>query len=152
MVLIRAPANWHDIMAMEELAKKMHEEGAFRDLDYSSRKVLAIGKQVLNDPNYFGVLCEYNDEIIGLMVCYVSEFYFGKDKIAQDMVLYVDKSRRGGLGAIRMIERYVEWAVEKGCKEIQLGQTVGIDAEAVHKLYTHAGFELIGQLYKRRVE
>ncbi len=139
-------------MAMEELAKKMHAEGAFRGLDYDVRKVLAIGQQILNNPDYFGVLCEHDGEIIGLMVCYVTEFYFGTDKIAQDMVLYIDKTRRGGVGGLRMIERYVEWAVEKDVKEIQLGQTVGINAEAVAKLYAHAGFKLIGQLYKRSVE
>lgn len=151
-MLIRKPVDQYDILAMEELARRMHAEGAFRGLDYDVRKVLAIGKQVLNDPNFFGVLCEHNGEIIGLMICYVTEFYFGKDKIAQDMVLYIDETRRGGVGALRMIERYVEWAVEKGVKEIQLGQTVGINAETVAKLYAHAGFELIGQLYKRRVE
>ncbi len=151
-MLIRKPVDQYDILAMETLARKMHAEGAFRGLDYDVRKVLAIGKQVLNNPDYFGVLCEHDDEIIGLMVCYVTEFYFGTDKIAQDMVLYIDKTRRGGAGGLRMIERYVEWAVDKGAKEIQLGQTVGIDADAVAKLYAHAGFELIGQLYKRRVE
>ncbi len=151
-MLIRKPVDQYDILAMETLARKMHAEGAFRGLDYDVRKVLTIGKQVLNNPDYFGVLCEHDDEIIGLMVCYVTEFYFGTDVIAQDMILYIDKTRRGGIGGLRMIERYVEWAVEKGAKEIQLGQTVGIDAEAVAKLYAHAGFELIGQLYKRRVE
>ena len=149
-MLIRPPADWHDIIAMEELAKKMHEEGAFRDLNYESRKVLAIGKQLLTNEDYFSVLCENDDKIIGLMVCFITEFYFGTDKIAQDMVLYVDKTRRGGLGAVRMITRYVEWATAKGCKEIQLGQTVGIYPAIVDKLYTRAGFTLIGQLYKRR--
>jgi len=151
-MLIRKPQDQYDIMAMETLARKMHAEGAFRGLDYDVRKVLAIGDQLLHNPDYFGVLCEHDDEIIGLMVCYITEFYFGTDKIAQDMVLYIDKTRRGGVGGLRMIEHYVEWAVEKGAKEIQLGQTVGIDADAVAKLYAHAGFELIGQLYKRRVE
>lgn len=150
-MLIRSPKDQRDILVMETLARKMHAEGAFRRLDYDMSKVLAIGQQVLHDPNYFGVLCEHDDETIGLMVCYVTEFYFGRDVIAQDMVLYIDKTRRGGVGGLRMIERYVEWAVEKGAKEIQLGQTVGIDADLVDKLYTHAGFELIGQLYKRRV-
>jgi len=133
------------------LAKMMHGESVYRDFDFDYVKVEAIGHQVLFDPSYFGVICEDKDKIIGLMICYVSAYYFGNDLLAQDMILYIDPSRRGGVGASRMIVEYVEWAQSKDCKEVLLGQTAGIDPEVVDKLYTHAGFKLIGQLYKRRL-
>lgn len=150
-MLVRKPEDQRDILAMYSLAKAMHEEGVFRELDFDEKKVMDIGTQVLINPSYFGVICENKDKIIGMMVCYVTPFYFGNDLIAQDMVLYVDKTRRGGVGALRMIEQYVAWAIEKGCKEIQLGQTVDIDPVAVDRLYVRAGFRMIGQIYKRSV-
>lgn len=150
-MLVRTPTSDQDIVAMMRLAKKMHAEGMFRDFDYDHQKVAEIGRQVLHNSNHFGVLCEQDGEIIGMMVGYVVEFYFGHDLVAQDQVLYVDKTRRGGLGAARMIEKFVEWATEKGAKEIQLGQTVGIDPALVDRLYTSMSFTLAGQLYTQRI-
>lgn len=149
-MIVREPQST-DIETMIALAKMMHDESVYRDFDFDYKKVAAIGQQVLTDPNYFGVVCEHEDEIIGLMVCYVTTYYFGNDLLAQDMILYVDPSRRGSVGAMRMIVEYVEWAQKKHCKEALLGQTAGIDPDVVDKLYTHAGFNLIGQLYKRRL-
>jgi len=149
-MLIRKPQP-RDIDAMIALAKAMHDESEFREFDFDRGKVTDIGVQVLTNPGYFSVICEHDDKIIGLMVCYVSSYYFGNDLIASDIILYIDKTRRGGVGGLRMIEQYVEWAAKKGCKEVQLGQTAGIDPKAVDRLYTHAGFKMIGQLYKRRL-
>jgi len=150
-MLIRRPHDWHDIMDMIELGARMHAEGNFHGLDYSREKCAKLGQQLLNNDAYFSRVCEYNDEIIGMMICFTSEFYFGHDLIAQDMLLYIDKSRRGGVAALRMIEQYVEWATEQGCKEVQLGITTGINDKAVAKLYDRAGFSRIGQLYKRGI-
>ncbi len=149
-MIIRAPQP-QDIEVMIGLARMMHKESVYCDFDFDRGKVAAIGAQVLNNPDYFGRVCESETSVIGLMICYVTPYYFGNDLLAQDMILYIDKSRRGSVGAMRMIVEYVEWAKEKGCKEAVLAQTAGIAPDVVAKLYNRVGFELIGQLYKRRL-
>lgn len=142
-----------DVDTCVQLGKAMHAEGAFRNLDYSADKCRAIGRLALaKHPTLFAwVVVDKGDKIIGMMIATVHEFYFGYDKIASDLLLYVDKTRRGGVGAVMLIQRYVDWAIAQGCKEIQLGETTGINAEAVDKLYRKCGFVPVGTLYKRRV-
>ena len=96
-------------------------------------------------------MCERDGVVVGLLLGYVTTFSFGDDKLAQDIVLFIEPTARGGVGALRMIERYVAWAQEKGCVEVQLGESSGANPELVDKLFTHAGFKQIGQLYRRRI-
>ena len=149
-MLIRAPHE-SDTATIVTLAGAMHAEGAFKHLQFDPGKVRLLIAQIIHNSSYFGIVCEHEDQIIGMMAGYASEFFFGSDLIATDMVLYVEQTRRGGINALRMIERYVAWAIRKGCVEIQLGQTTGINPDIVDKLYTHAGFTMVGQIYKRRI-
>ena len=120
---------------------------------YEVKKLRELGLAILEGraSNYLALIARQNGVILGTLVAYATEFYFGRDTYAQDLLVYVYKSARGGSAGRQMIERYVEWAREYGCKQVHLGITVGIENEMVAGLYEKLDFEQFGTLHLRRL-
>ena len=143
----------HDVERAMRLGEMMHSEGVYAFLPFAHDKVRRLGAAILADKEeqvYFARLCLQDNEPIGVMVAYVSEYFFSQYRIVQDMVLYVHPDYRQGRAALRLMRAFMSWAQRVGASEECLGITVGVNNEAAARLYEHLGYERVGYLYKRR--
>ncbi len=137
-----------DFFSLVNLAKEMHKESTYSKLNLSANKLLKLGTTIIEQKDYCGFVAVAGDDIIGMFIGYITEYFFGSDKIACDLVLFVPRNRRGGFAASMLLDRYKIWANKQGAKEIKVGITTGVHELATTKLYKKLGFERAGLIYK----
>jgi GNAT superfamily N-acetyltransferase len=139
-----------DIPTMIAMGAAMHDETNYKDRNYSPEKLLHDGRYMVDHPDKF-FLCVAEDDqgVIGMYVGFITEFYFGYDTVAYDLLLYTRQNRRGSLAAARMIEAFTEWAFANGASEIRPGVSTGFQPERTAQLYERMGFESIGYIFRK---
>lgn len=131
-----------------DLAREMHRNSTYKWLDFDDGKVLRM-YSTLAQTGYLRVAV-VQGKIAGAMAAYMTEYFFGKDKLAQELGLYVRQERRGGMAAIKLVRDMVKWAYTEGAKEIVAGTTAVLDPR-IALIYTRVGFKGAGDLLKMRV-
>lgn len=150
--MIIRPAVEEDIPIVFALAKKMYEESAYGTFcSFNDKKSLALIQTALKNPdNYFLHVAEKDGAIIGMYGGSITDYYFSNDLMAVDLILYVDPNKRGGLAAVKLIQAFEDWAFSKGVKEICPASSTQIAPERTAQLYHLLGYEVVGNLFKKR--
>lgn len=133
------------------LGEQMHKESTYRDLDWNPDKLRVLGDTVLEHPTRYCCFVAKNSasDILGFLVGYINEHYFSDDLVAEDMLLFVPMSKRGGKAAIRLVRAYEQWAKDNGAKRICLGVTTEINTDQTVGLYKKLGYEPYGIVLKK---
>ena len=79
---------------------------------------------------------------------YLSSYYFGNDLLANDILWYVKKERRGSMTGPRLLKAFRTWAKERGAREVCMGVSTAVDVDRTHKLLSRMGFEHVGGIFK----
>ena len=144
------PFNLDDLPAMVELGRQMHAESNYSHLDYDPAKLDLMAATWLANPEiYFADIAICENKIFAMYVGFISEYYFGKDLVANDCLLFVDKSKRGGVAAIRLIKRFQQWAFDKGASEVRPATSTGVQTEDTKKLYEALGYDTVGYVFRK---
>jgi len=144
--MIIRPATEDDAAAILELAKLMHMESRFSKFNYDEEKVKALITNLIKN-DYGILLVAEGDKLLGGIMGVVAEHYFGYDKSASDLALFVPPENRNSRIAMRLIKEYIKQAKEKGAVDILISNTTGYKPETVGKLYKAMGFIQIGANY-----
>lgn len=138
-----------DLPACIHLGAMMHEESDYRAMEYSPEQCVALGRRAMADPDYVWLVAISGEEAVGMIGGYVCRSFFGKDKVAQDFVVYVAPEHRGGRAFIALVRAFVAWAEQAGARKIHLASSAAITD--VDRLYSRIGFDKIGSIYRRDV-
>ncbi|MFH0724842.1 MAG: GNAT family N-acetyltransferase [Pseudomonadota bacterium] len=150
-MLIR-PIRHHDIDEVLDLGAAMHEESAYRLLPYHRRKVRRLAEVYTSGHEaYCGLVAEEEEKIIAMFGGYVTDYFFCDERIACDMVLFVDRRFRGGTAAFRLIRAFRRWAETRKVREICLSISTEVNTERTGRLYERLGLLRVGAIYKQRL-
>ncbi len=144
-----------DFDGLLALAEAMRKESPYYlDIPIDQDKLLSLGQACLDMPDKLcGFIAENGTkEIAGFFIGCCYEYYFGHDKIAQDLALYVPMTQRGGHTAIQLIKEYERWAESIGASHANLGITTGINTARTKELYSRMGFKDIGILCRKTLK
>ena len=136
---------------MIAMGAKMHATGKYGFLPYDREKLAALAQRLHGSADGILIVAAEDNRLIGMIVGYVEEYYFCRQKLARDLLVWVEESERGGKAGTILINAFEEWAKSRGAVEICLCDTNGGDSERIGKLYRHIGYERVGGIYKRRV-
>lgn len=125
---------------VNNLAKAMHAESAYKDCSWNDAKMEAL----LRTPGIFCALAKDEDGYYGGIIGMVSEYFFGDDLVANDIGMFILPEKRGGRAVIALVQAFEYWAAAQGAREIQLGQTTGVEIERTRRLYEGLGYEVMG--------
>ena len=141
-----------DIPETVDLARRFVEESAFSRFDFSHEKMAANLSLAITHPNRaFCHVVEHDGKLVGALVGYISEFFFGRDLIASDSGWFILPEYRGSRSAIKMLNMFTDWARKKGASELYMGVTTNIAAERTGKLLQTRGFDHVGGNYRVRL-
>ncbi len=141
-----------DIGELVEMSRRMHEESAYSFLPFDPEKVRRLMAQVVADPEgWCGLVAEEGGRAVGMFGGYMAEYFFCDERLACDMVLFVEPERRGSSAAARLVRAFRDWAAERGAREICLAVTAGVNAERVGLFYERFGLARVGGVYKQRL-
>ena len=93
-----------------ELGKKHHEESDWSEVEFSEDKGKKYIHAATNDPTYFGIVLEEDDERIGFMAGRLIEYPFSYKLFARELDLYVVPKHRKGMAGMFMMRKFIEWA------------------------------------------
>jgi GNAT superfamily N-acetyltransferase len=141
-----------DIEPMIEMGASMHAESAFAALDYSWSKCRELGHRYIQNPDVnFGAVAEADGKTVGMLMGYVTDYYFGNDKIACDILWYIDPDHRGSRAAIKLLRAFQRWAKEQGASEVCIGVSTAVEFERTGLLLQRLGYTHVGGNYKLSV-
>lgn len=131
-----------DIPAIIEMARDMHAESPrYNRLNFNAEKVNALALAIMLNPKAGGVLvAERENSVVGVLAFYVTDFFFGDDLLASDLVMYIRPQFRSGSIFPRMVLAFETWADEFGVKEKQLSVSAGIDTERTVAVLERLGY------------
>lgn len=129
--MILRQANKEDIPALVLMGRMMHEESSYRDLDFDGL-VFSLTLENAID-NQFCVVVEEDNTIIGLMIGFIGQTFFGQDCVASDQIVFVDKAYRGSSAASMMITGFIEWG-KANAKQVRCGVSTGHPSRIYEKL------------------
>jgi GNAT superfamily N-acetyltransferase len=150
--MVIRPGRHEDIERLIEMGERMHNEGAYSFLPFDHEKVRQLIISYINDSETScGLVAEEHSIPIGMFAGFVTDYFFCSEKVACDMILYVDQEYRGSSAAVRLIGAFRDWARERGAREVCLGVSTQINAETTGRFYEKMGLSLSGGLYKQRL-
>lgn len=146
-----------DIEVMADMGQALHDESPrFASRSYSKDKVMRLGEHLLGTmmggPRGCMLIAEKGDEPIGMMVGFVTEDWFGHDKVASDYTFYVKPEHRGGRAAVMLLKTFEQWAREQGAVEIMPGVSTLIHEGKTQRFYEKLGYRFTGVLLSKKVE
>ena len=132
-----------DIPALLSMGRAMHAESPrFSPLSYSDVKVYELIDHLFRTPKAGGILvAEHSGEVVGMVVFFVAEHFFGGDKFASDLCVYVTPEYRGGSAFTRLVYAFEKWADDLGVTEKLLGVSTGIHTEQTVRMLERLGYE-----------
>lgn len=140
-----------DTDMLVEHGRMMHAESSFKDLPFSKNKCAALAREILVSPEYYCRMVEYKGDFRGFFVGFVTDYYFCHELIAEDLLLYVPPTLRGGVAAKILIKDFEEWAEKKGAVYTCLGTTTGVKEEKTVGFYSKLGYHHKGTLMQKRL-
>jgi len=137
--------------AVLSLFRDFHGESWYRDYDFSEDKFNVLWNAIMTSPEYFMVIATDNDVPVGYMAGMMAEHFFGHDRMAIDLGLYIKPEYRGDPKVPRdMIECFHCWATDCGAKEMIVGATSGIKEGSIVRFYERLGFEQQANAMRKR--
>jgi len=134
-----------DLSALVEMGRSMHAESPrFRHLDFSAEKAARFALALISSPEGRAVIAEKDGHIVGMFLGFVTEHYFGGDRMASDLALYVVPEERGGTAGVRLIKDFEGWARETGAVECVIGVNTGLTVERTKGLLEKMGYAMSG--------
>ena len=150
--MIIRPATLEDAPALIEVLAAMHCESAYAFLPFDRGKVAdEIRACVTNPESQCGFVAQCDARIIGVLGGYLGEYFFCRERVASDMVFYVEPSFRGTLVPFRLVRAFREWARARGAAELCLGISTDVHPERTGKFYELMGLKFVGGNYKQRL-
>ncbi len=123
----------------------MQQEGALGCYEWDEAKFLGFIKQ----PHIYCSLYRNEKGYIGGMIGFIAQQYFTQGSAAKDLAIYVQPESRGGMGAVRLVRDFEQWAKAMGATEIYLAQSTGIEIEKTRKWYEALGYKVCGFVTKK---
>lgn len=146
------PGRSEDIEQLVKMGERMHKESAYAFLPFNHEKVRRLMLSYIADhETQCGLVAEEGDVVVGMFAGFLTDYFFNDEKVACDMVLYVDREYRGSSAAVRLIRAFCDWASERGAAEICLGVSTAINTEVTGRFYQKMGFNTMGAIYKQRL-
>lgn len=142
-----------DVLDIMRLGHAMHKESpVFKDADFDNEKVSGLLMQSINTPNDVCVFVnETEGQITGGIIGFAYENWFGPQRVASDVALFVSQDKRGGLTAARLIQRYEKWAKAVGCYEVTIGTSTGVNTHRTSDLYKRLGYSAPAHSFRKRL-
>jgi GNAT superfamily N-acetyltransferase len=126
------------------MARAMHAESPrYRHRNFSDVKVRGIIEYFISGPTGGAFVVEEDGVLTGMIGGVPVEDFFGTDKYASDLVIYVLPEKRGSSVLLRLVRVFEKWCfVDQGVAEVILGISTGIHAEATVRVYERLGYSL----------
>lgn len=152
-IQVRRLCTEQDIQATWPLSLALHRESRYARLRLcQSKRDAYLRDNMLAKPDRFALLiAEWGGRPVGCLACAANRFLYGDEVIASCLSFYVLPACRntllGGRIAVKLLDAYRRWAVNRRAVEIQFHVTSGFNIAATDRFLRRAGLRQTGGNY-----
>lgn len=144
------PAMEEELTALVNMARDMHDESPyFSRFEFSAVKTANTLLGLMTHPEGCVLVAVIDSEVIGMFGGFITEHFFGNDRYACDIGLYVKPEHRGGSVAVRLLKVFEEWVSSKNVGAITLGVSTEVEVERTAAMYQHLGYTASGVIVRK---
>lgn len=88
-------------------------------------------------------------KIVGGLVGMVTDYFFSDELMASEIAVFVDPDYRNSRIAVKLVDRFRQFAVDKNCTEVCIGATTGSHGDAYQRVLNRLGYETVGFVTKK---
>lgn len=147
--MIRA-AHLSDVPRIVEIGESLHRESTYQAIPYSTPKVGALMRSLINGGGAVFV-AEQGGEVVGGIAGGVTAHWFSDELTGFEYSFFILPELRHGLVAMKLLLAMKAWCTAKGAKTLRIGITTGINVEGTARFYRYMGFEDAGQLFEGKL-
>ena len=133
-------------------AEDMFKESEWsNELEYDPEKIKQYFFSAISNPDVFGIISlDEKEKPIGFLTGMLLDYNFSNGRFGREMDLYVVPSKRGGMTAIQMMKKFIEWCKGNGAKEVYFepSREVKKDFDVMAK---RLDMENISNVYRRKL-
>lgn len=125
------------------------------DLTWDRQKVITLIRSFTGEQGKIFLIAE--DEygnIISCLAGFIIDHLFATNKIAYEILWYVDQEFKRSKDVIKILKAYELWAKKSGCTHLSMGNRRGVDdskEDALERYYLRNGFKIIETVYKKKL-
>lgn len=140
------------------LTKDIHEEGIFREIEFSENKFNGFFSNTLNNPqNYLGLKVERDGRVLGCSYCMIGGYFIGDGaRIVTVNTICVDKPIRasvlGGKVALKLVRGIEAWARNRDADAVLFHVTSGKGLNGIDRFFRKIGMTTLGGNYGVRLK
>lgn len=86
------------------------------------------------------VMVDSHDHPVGMVAGAVTDLYYTDERVAQEIVWYVDIDYRGIRESIELLKAFEAWAKWQKCKYVQVSNLQEVNGDKVEKFYNKFGY------------
>lgn len=126
-------------------ALEMHRDSIFGAYRFDANKLISQIEIAEKFPDTMRFRLAVRGEFAyGAFYGHIQKMFFSDELMARDVGWWVRPEWRGSWAAILLLADFEEWAREKGCKKVMLGQSSGTQIDKTTRLYENCGYHLVG--------
>jgi GNAT superfamily N-acetyltransferase len=140
-------ADWPQVMA---ITRTFHAESPVHSphpLDEA--KIETIFRAGMDSPDWLVAVAVDGDELVGLMVLFRMQMFFGPAYEVGDLAFYVLPNSRGSRAAAKMLLYAELWASAKPVAVMRFGIMTGIRADATRRFFEKMGYRVTGLVVQK---
>ena len=141
-----------DLNWILETARDMFEESEWKgEVKYETEKIRKYFSSAVVNPNIFAIMAlGKDDEPIGFLTGSLMTYNFSNASYAREIDLYIVPSKRGGMTAVQMMKKFIDWAKAKGAKEVYFEPSQGVKKD-FDKMAKRLNMDNISSVYRRKL-
>ena len=145
-------ATLEDIPDLLRLAKELESGSPMERLSVDYEKVrMNLEKAIIsNQTEWLALVSHVEGKPVGVLFAYCFEPIFSSQKLAVEVLWYLEPEHRKGRRGIDMMKAYEYWAKLVGCNVVQYGWMVN-SPEGMKKMYERTGAELSEMTYYKEL-
>jgi len=137
-----------DLLGILVLAKEFSAE-APKTHKWNLNKTTNFLVSALENSNMEIFVCVKDDQIVGAIVCLITEMYMSNTVVASELAWFVSKEIRGTKAALSLLKTFEDWGRSKGVDYLGMADIEGINN--LSKLYTKLGYSIAETTYLKEV-
>ena len=142
----------NDFEWIQKFSQEHHEESDWSEVEYDKEKCDNYIRAAINDPSYFGIIIEKDEERIGFMAGRLLEYYFSRKLYARQIDLYVIPTHRTVMAGVFMMRKCIEWAKMNGALEVYFEPRLSDnDIKKFDAMARRLGMEHFANAYRRKL-
>jgi GNAT superfamily N-acetyltransferase len=142
----------NDIDTIIAMADKLHKRSVYHSLSLDLKKVRAGLERFIveGQSNFLVLVSEDNGKPVGILVAYAYEPIFSQDRVAIEVLWFLEDEYRKSTRGVEMADAFEYWAKMIGCKLAQYGYLSSADP-GMQKFYERRGMKMVEMVYHKEL-